>query len=211
MKRDFRERRGAIFHLNSSLVVLNCCTGFFVLSDDCMYLAMNVSALTADPLTCLPLVILSDARGDKTLAVSVGQREAAAIAAELDGIELERPSTHQLTCRLIETAGASISRAEIVDYSGDAWHARIVIALADGTEVSEPARCSDAIALALHVGAPLLVAIRVVDACTLVDMLSSRPIVAEGARPRSVSGRGARDRSADLESLADDLFGKWKM
>jgi bifunctional DNase/RNase len=172
---------------------------------------MNVSALTADPLTRLPVVILSDARGDKTLSVSVGQREAAAIAAELDGIELERPSTHQLTCRLIEAAGAAIARAEIVDYSGDAWHARIVITHADGTEVSEPARCSDAIALALHVGAPLLVAIRVLDACTLVDMLNSRRTVAERTRPRSVNGRRVRDRSADLESLADDVFGKWKM
>jgi bifunctional DNase/RNase len=154
---------------------------------------MTVSALEADPLTRLPIVVLRDEQGDTTMRVSVGQREAAAIAAELDGIELERPTTHQLTCRLLEVAGARISRVEIVDYSGDVWHARVAVRLSDGAEVAQPARCSDALALALHVGADVLVARQVVDACATRALLESPGV------------------DSDLECLADDVFGKWKM
>jgi bifunctional DNase/RNase len=154
---------------------------------------MTVTALRADPMTRLPVVILRDADGETRMTVSVGQREAAAIAAELDGIALERPNTHQLTCRLLEAAGARVARVEIVDYSSDTWHARVVITLADGREVSQTARCSDAIALALHVRAELLVAPGVVDAC-------APPPAHELPAPNS-----------DLESLAEAAFGKWKM
>ncbi len=154
---------------------------------------MTVTALRVDPLTRLPAVILRDADGETRMKISVGQREAAAIAAEIDGIVLERPNTHQLTCRLLESAGARVVRVEINDYSRDTWHARVIVALADGREVSQTARCSDAIALALHVRAELLVAAGVVDACAPPPM------------------HELRAASSDLESLGDAAFGKWKM
>ena len=67
------------------------------------------------------------------------------------------------------------------------------IALPDGREVSETARCSDAIALALHVRADVLVDPGVIDACVPPPM-------------HELSAT-----SSDLESLADAAFGKWKM
>ena len=124
------------------------------MNDQQAYVAMNISSLTEDPFTRMPTVILSDDDGTSRVAVGVGLREAAAIAAELRGIELERPGTHQLTCRLLEAAGARIERIEIIGGARGSHTARIVVVGPgeDGREVSQPARCSDAIAIALHAG-----------------------------------------------------------
>src|SRR5688500_6779021 len=62
---------------------------------------MQVSALAVDPVTNVPVVILVDPVAGTSLPVGIGLGEAPAIAAELDGIELERPMTHQLTAALL--------------------------------------------------------------------------------------------------------------
>lgn len=143
---------------------------------------MNVFSITEDPFTRMPTVILTDDDGTLRVAIRVGLREAAAIAAELRGIELERPATHQLTCRLLEAAGARIERIEIVDGARGSYSAHIVVVGQDGREVSQPARCSDAIAIALHAEVRPWVARRVVDAHALPEQ--SDLVYQPGPAPR---------------------------
>jgi hypothetical protein len=128
---------------------------------------MRVSDLQTDPLTSMPIVVLSD--GDISVALRIALCDANAISTALRGVELTRPTTHQLLCRLIESTGHQLSRIEIVDVQDDVHYARIVLTGPDGTERFEEARCSDAIAAAMFSGAEIWVARWVVDTSRVRD------------------------------------------
>jgi len=177
-----------------------------VRSDDGL-IPMQVSALAVDPLTNVPVVILADPVGGTTLPVGIGLGEAPAIAAELDGIELERPMTHQLMAALLDAAGARVVRVELRDSVRAKMSAAIVIERADGEIAERTARPSDAIALALHCQAPIAVAVAVLDRAV-------RETPSWGPGMDGDDGFDAFDDTTDpalLERLGDEAFGKWKM
>lgn len=171
---------------------------------------MHVSALAVDPLTNVPVVILADPVGGTTLPVGIGLGEAPAIAAELDGIELERPMTHQLMAALLDAAGARVVRVELRDSVRAKMSAAIVIERAGGEIAERVARPSDAIALALHCQAPIAVAVAVLDRA-----VRETPSWGPGMDgDDGFDGLDAFDDTTDpalLERLGDEAFGKWKM
>jgi uncharacterized protein len=131
------------------------------------FIAMKVSALAVDPLTGVPMAILTDDMSGMTVPVGIGLGEASAIAAELDDIDLERPMTHQLMSDLLRATGARVARVELRDMVGSdssaMFSATVVLELAGGAWVEREARPSDALALALRTGAPIWVAVSVVE------------------------------------------------
>lgn len=172
---------------------------------------MQVSALAVDPLTNVPVVILADRVGGTTLPIGIGLGEAPAIAAELDGIELERPMTHQLMAGLLEAAGARVVRIELRDSVTAKVSAAIVIERdgPGGFVTERPARASDALALALRCAAPIWVAVAVLDR-------SAREAPSWGApdSPLDEDMFDSFEEPSDpalLERLGDEAFGKWKM
>lgn len=168
---------------------------------------MQVSALAVDPLTNVPVVILADPVGGTTLPVGIGLGEAPAIAAELDGIELERPMSHQLTAGLLEAAGARVVRVELRDSVRAKVSATVVLERIGGEIAERPARPSDAVALALHCAAPIWVAVAVLDR-------AARETPTWGSPFEGDDGLDAFEESTDpalLERLGDEAFGKWKM
>lgn len=180
------------------------------MSGDDGFIPMQVSALAVDPVTNVPVVILADPVGGTTLPVGIGLGEAPAIAAELDGIELERPMTHQLTAALLDAAGARIVRVELRDSVRAKMSASIVLERAGGQVAERAARPSDAIALALHVGAPIAVAVSVLDRAARETPSWGSGIDGED----EILFGDAFDDSTDpalLERLGDEAFGKWKM
>jgi RNA polymerase sigma factor (sigma-70 family) len=106
------------------------------------------------------IVVLSDAEGGHTLPIWVGAAEATSLALALDGAELPRPSTYQLTVALLAAAGGRIEAVEIVGLTAGVFYARL--ALADGSTVD--ARPSDALNIAVLVNAPVRVHPEVVTA-----------------------------------------------
>lgn len=179
------------------------------MSSDEGFIPMQVSALAVDPLTNVPVVILADPVGGTTLPVGIGLGEAPAIAAELDGIELERPMTHQLMAALIDAAGARVLRVELRNSVRAKVSAAVVIQRAGGDCAERPARPSDAIALALHCQAPIRVAVSVLDRAARETGSWGSPGI-DGAD----DGLDAFDDTTDpalLERLGDEAFGKWKM
>ena len=178
------------------------------MSSDDGLIPMQVSALAVDPLTNVPVVILADPVGGTTLPVGIGLGEAPAIAAELDGIELERPMTHQLMAALLDAAGARVVRVELRNSVRARVSAAIVIERASGETAERTARPSDAIALALHCQAPISVAAAV--------LASAREATSWGSPLGEIGDDGldAFDETTDpalLERLGDEAFGKWKM
>jgi bifunctional DNase/RNase len=161
-------------------------------------IAMLVSALATDPVTALPVVLLRDPVAGTTVAVSIGLSEASALAAEIDGIELSKPATHQLMAAMLEACGAEVKRVVVTDVEGGLFCAVVHLRLACGTLVVQDARPSDAIALALHTGAEIQVASHVID-----------QVAGFGMAARWDGLPAAEDEL--LSTLGDDVFGKWKM
>ncbi len=119
---------------------------------------MTVARLAVDRTTNTPVVILREAVGDRGVAIWIGQAEAHAIALAMRGEIPPRPLTHDLTASLMRALDGTLVRATITAVRDGTYHAELVLARSDGTQVLIDARPSDAVALATRAGVPLLAA-----------------------------------------------------
>ncbi len=88
------------------------------------------------------------------LPIWIGPWEANAIAMRLQGVEPERPLTHDLIVTMMRDLGVVVREVDIVDLEAETFIARIV--LEEGGRLHEvDARPSDALALAVRTGAPV--------------------------------------------------------
>ncbi len=117
---------------------------------------MRVFGLTIDPQSKTPIVVLREANGDAVLPVWVGAMEAMAISLVLNNESLPRPLTHDLFLMTLKAFKAELRRVEINDLREGTFYAVLVLSGPEGrTRVD--CRPSDAIALAMRAGAPILV------------------------------------------------------
>jgi RNA polymerase sigma factor (sigma-70 family) len=123
--------------------------------------------------------------GGRELKIWVGPAEAYAVVAMLEEVELPRPMTHSLTLALLAASGTSVREVRITRLAETIFYAEIV--LGDGTAVD--ARPSDAIALALTAGVPVLV----------------EPDVLDSARPPQEWEAEADEATDDRRVLADEV------
>ncbi len=113
-------------------------------------------AVRVDVGSSTPLLLLEEVGGDRVLPIFVGAPEATAIAYALQHIETPRPMSHDLLGNVITALGARLFAVEITHLIDNTFFANLRL-LREGREVLVSARPSDAVALALRVGAPLLV------------------------------------------------------
>src|SRR5262245_29571022 len=104
---------------------------------------VTVATLSQDPITGLPVVVLAGDGGRTLVPIAVGLAEATALAAELDGIELERPMAHHLLAALLAQLGARVCAVEVCDFVDGTFYAAIHLVRADGTALVQDARPSD--------------------------------------------------------------------
>ena len=98
------------------------------------------------------VVILKERESDRYLPIRIGSPEADAIALKLQDVAAARPLTHDLLGSVISTLGATIKHIVVCDLENDTFYARLVLALADGTDKEIDCRPSDAIAVAVRGG-----------------------------------------------------------
>lgn len=98
-----------------------------------------------------PIVLLKEVGGERYLPIWIGAVEATAIAFAQEGITTARPMTHDLMRDVLRALQAELTRVTITDLQDGVFFATLVFA--NGVEVS--ARPSDAIALAMRMGAPV--------------------------------------------------------
>jgi bifunctional DNase/RNase len=117
-----------------------------------------------------PIVLLRETGGQRrVLPIFIGGTEATAIAFALDGVVTPRPMTHDLMKDLLEDLNARVERIVVTDLSERTFFAEIHLQAADGAH-RVSSRPSDAIALAVRVGAPIFAAEEVVDeAATVIE------------------------------------------
>ena len=80
----------------------------------------------------------------------------------LEGLQPDRPMTHDLIRNILIRIDADVDRVVIDDFWNSVYYAKIYI-LADGEEHEIDARPSDAVAIAIRFGAPIYVADSILD------------------------------------------------
>lgn len=118
---------------------------------------MKVSGVILDSASRHPIVMLRDMEERRALLIWIGEPEANAILMALEGIQAPRPLTHDLAVLLLGKLDAEIKRVHITDMRDQTFYAEIELDR-EGKTITVDARPSDAIALALRAGAPILVA-----------------------------------------------------
>jgi bifunctional DNase/RNase len=121
--------------------------------------ALEVIGVRVEMPSNQPIVLLRESDGERYLPIWIGAPEASAIAFAQQGVTPARPLTHDLLKDVISALGASLEQVQITDLSDGVFYA--VLVFAGGIEVS--ARPSDAIALALRTGTPVVGAESVLD------------------------------------------------
>ena len=99
-------------------------------------------------------LILQEAEGQRRLPIVIGSSEAQSIECRLQEIIPPRPLTHDLTVNIMRAYGLMMKSIEIKRINGGIFAADIL--LTDGErELVIDSRSSDAIALAIRMGAPI--------------------------------------------------------
>ena len=125
--------------------------------------AVDLVGLHVEANSGLPLVLLREqAPPHRVLPIFIGESEAASIAVALSGDTPSRPLTHDLMVTLVARFQASVESAEVTDLVDGAFTASLVLSGPTGGQRLDT-RPSDAIALAVRVGAPLFVSDAVLE------------------------------------------------
>jgi bifunctional DNase/RNase len=160
-------------------------------------------AVRVDVGTSTPLLLLEEVGGDRVLPIFIGAPEATAIAYALGGVETPRPMSHDLLGNVIAALGAKVFAVEITELSDNTFFANVRL-LRSGTEINVSARPSDAVALALRVGAPILVNDELMAAEGRVMSLDDDD--ADGDEDlEEAEGRSEADLVAELRDFLDTI------
>jgi bifunctional DNase/RNase len=138
-----------------------------------MLIEMSIKGLMIDPMTNMPIVILRDEDGQRTLPIWVGPVEANAIALQIENVAPPRPMTHDLLRNLLAGVGARLVRVIISDLKDGTFYAYLELAL-EGEIVFVDARPSDALALSIRTKAPVFVDTSVLDQARTVEVSSDQ-------------------------------------
>ena len=166
---------------------------------------MTVGALTLDPTTKSPIVVLKDPDNKISLPIWIGLLEATSMATELEGIKPQRPMTHDLLRNLLGELGATVDAIELTELRDNTYFAQIQLRTRDGKNVHVDARPSDAISLALRTKSPIYVAKKVLEVSSELQKEAENT-----SKEQNLAGV-SRDKWAEiLEKMSPEDF-KYKM
>lgn len=115
---------------------------------------MEIIGVRVELPTNTPILLLRERDGSRYLPIWIGTPEATAIALALEGVQTERPLTHDLLRTILDALGVAISQVNVTGLEGGIFFADLVIG-SDGDELIISSRPSDAIALATRTGSPV--------------------------------------------------------
>ncbi len=123
---------------------------------------MVVESVRVHMLSSQHVVILREADAERYLPIWIGSWEAQSIAMRLQGVEAERPLTHDLLATILADLAVSVRRVVVSDLADETFRARLVL-VHGGDDYEVDARPSDAIALAVRSAAPIFATEAVLD------------------------------------------------
>lgn len=126
-------------------------------------IAVEVGGVGTNPLTRSAVVLLYAQAENLVLPIFIGSAEAGAISRYLDGVRTPRPLTHDLIGNLLAVFNGHLERVIVRDFRDSTYLALLIIRV-DEEIIRVDARPSDAIAVALKQGAPIVVERKVLEA-----------------------------------------------
>jgi hypothetical protein len=125
--------------------------------DDDHLASVQVAGVRVDPETATPVVELVE-KGEhgRSLGIWVGEFEAESIARAIEHQPSPRPNSHDLLMSVLEQIHGHVKRTVVTELHEGTYYAVIELELR-GRRLRVDARPSDAIAVALRAGAPVMV------------------------------------------------------
>ena len=146
-----------------------------------MLVPMHLSRILIREMADMQVIELTETGGTRTFPIVIGLPEAFAIDRRIKGTQIPRPQTHDLLAETIRALGGRLREIRITHLEAGTFFAQLVIDR-DGEVIEVDSRPSDAIALGVADGVPILV-----DESVLSEAASDAGV----EPPPSAGGTGA--------------------
>ncbi len=123
---------------------------------------MQIYGVSFDMVGKQPIVLLKTIDDNRFLPIWIGHPEAAAILMKLQGADTPRPMTHDLIVEMLDQVDSKCERISVTELRDNTFYASITLSV-NGSEVELDSRPSDALAIAVRLGAPIFVAEEVIE------------------------------------------------
>jgi uncharacterized protein len=157
-------------------------------------------------------LILSEVSGERKLPIIVGQFEAQAIAIPLEGINTERPLTHDLFMQFGKSLHFTITEVFIHLLKEGVFYASLICEHLEG-KVTIDCRTSDAIAIAVRFDCPIYTTEEILQQAGIVldEVNMDKPGRDSGEDPTHVGEKSIHNKYSDLsneelEKLLDEAL-----
>lgn len=155
-------------------------------------------------------ILMKETTGNRFLPVIVGSFEAQSIALALEDVQMPRPMTHDLFCNILEDLSVEVNEVVISELMEGTFYSKIVLAGPKGT-TDVDARPSDAIALALRVGAPIFASESVMEEAAVQEVVEqpAKPVadlVDDDPIPRSHEDHMKRLQDQLARAVSDENY-----
>lgn len=153
-------------------------------------------------------LILAEIGGPMRVPVVVGGMEAQSVAIKLEGIIPPRPLTHDLFASLMHAFNLQLIDVFIYKFEDGIFSSEMTLIDNNGKEVQLDARTSDAIAIAMRVGAPIYTTTQIIAETGFMMEMVSQDSENESLEDSSEATNGeTSDKSKDvkLAQLRDQL------
>ena len=118
---------------------------------------VNIDKISYDPHTKGYVVMLQSYQDEDCLEIVIGAKDAKQISLAKEGVNLPRPSTHDLLLDVIESFDIKFKKIIITDYKSSTFLSKIILYNVNLGEIIIDSRPSDAIVLSLRSACPLYV------------------------------------------------------
>lgn len=145
-------------------------------------------------------LILQEAGGDRCLPIVIGASEAQSIECKLQEIITPRPLTHDLMTNVMRAFGLQLRRVELRRLESGVYAANLY--LSDGErELTLDSRSSDAIAIAIRVGAPVYAPSALLDEAGIRKANNATPAPEQPRQSESVQSYEGKSETELLELM----------
>ena len=158
-----------------------------------MGVQVELSRIFIREMTEMQIIELAELEGSRSFPIVIGLPEAFAIERRLKGIEIARPQTHDLLGSIITMLGGTLTRIDITNLDEGTFYAVLVIEQ-DGSELHVDSRPSDAIALGIAHGVPIMVSEEVLELASAENIDS---ILEDGAAGPFTGDEGSEPDEGD--------------
>ncbi len=162
------------------------------------FVSMEVVGVRIEMPSNQPIVLLKEVDGDIFIPIWVGAAEATAIAFAQQGINPQRPLSHDLMNDILHTLDATLLAVQITHLRDGIFFATLQLRTSEDAALAISARPSDAIALALRSKSNILASRELLDQ---VGIAIPERLIQE----MDEMGQPIEKSSADLEAFRDFL------